>query len=101
MQGVSVAGAFREKTSVDNTAAVRDSFSVDRVVYNEHNWGRYIRMGDWKLVSLTSDTTWQLYDLAHDGSELVNLAARYPDTVRKMDRLWQVWARQNKVLPRP
>ncbi len=90
MQGVSVVPVLKGKTTLQQP-----------VVYNEHSRGRSVKMGNWKLVSLTSDTTWQLFNLGDDGTETVNLAQQYPDTVRVMADLWQIWARQNKVLPKP
>jgi arylsulfatase len=71
------------------------------ILFNEHHNGRSVRMGEWKLVSSDADSTWELYDMKHDGSEIKNLAARYPRKVRQMDSLWQRWALENKVFPRP
>ncbi|HEY4107660.1 sulfatase-like hydrolase/transferase [Puia sp.] len=74
---------------------------TQRVVFNEHHNGRSVRKGRWKLVSANADTAWELYDLSRDGTEEHNLVHQFPDTVRLLDNLWQQWARDNKVLPRP
>lgn len=71
------------------------------VLYWEHLGARAIRQGDWKLVSVGLKKPWELYDLSRDRSELNDLAAKYPEKVRELDRMWTKWANQNKVLPRP
>lgn len=49
-----------------------------------------LRIGDWKLVAtLAAPEAWQLYDLAHDRSETVDLAGSQPDRVRQMAARWQ------------
>ena len=35
---------------------------------------------------------WELYDLAHDRSELADVAARHPDVVADLAHDWQAWA---------
>ncbi|TLD72706.1 sulfatase [Phragmitibacter flavus] len=49
-----------------------------------------MRSGDWKLIRDGGE--WELYDLARDIGELNNLAAREPDRVRQMSRLWEEWS---------
>ncbi|GAA4394651.1 arylsulfatase [Nibrella viscosa] len=70
-------------------------------VFNEHFGARYARSGNWKLVSTSRDTTWRLYNLATDGSETQDLAARYPDKVRELTSRWRTWAHTHQVFPRP
>ncbi|MDQ3277998.1 MAG: arylsulfatase [Bacteroidota bacterium] len=69
------------------------------VLFNEHFWGRYVRSGDWKLVSRNGEP-WQLFRIQEDETELNNLATKHPDVVQKMEKMWQEWAKENKVLPR-
>ena len=90
MQGVSLAPVLKAKP-----------WKGHDLLFNEHHNGRSVRMGDWKLVSSNADSTWELYDLKHDASELQNLAGQYPGKVQQMDSLWQRWAVANKVLPKP
>jgi arylsulfatase len=47
-------------------------------------------MGDWKLVSAhDNQDVWELYHLANDRSETIDLAAAFPERVRRMSAVWQ------------
>ena len=35
---------------------------------------------------------WELYELDADRTEMVNLAARHPERVEAMARMWKDWA---------
>ena len=70
-------------------------------LYNEHFRARYIRDGDWKLVSLSSDTTWRLYKIDEDETELNDLSDRYPAVVKKLAAQWREWALTHQVFPKP
>lgn len=51
-----------------------------------------VRLGDWKLLRHgrgTADGDWELYDLAHDLSEVKNLAAAEPQRREALLRVWQ------------
>ncbi|HXG11806.1 MAG TPA: sulfatase-like hydrolase/transferase, partial [Gemmataceae bacterium] len=59
-------------------------------LFFSHSGNRAIRMGNWKLVASGAEKdSWQLYDLATDRAETVNLAARYPERVRQMEARWK------------
>lgn len=58
----------------------------------EHEGGRAVRQGDWKLVSQYPENKWQLFDLKNDRSEQNDLAAQYPDKVTTLAKLYQQWA---------
>jgi arylsulfatase len=69
-------------------AFCRDA-SIDReYLYFNHDGHYALRMGDWKLVSI-SDEQWELYDLSRDRCEQVNLASSEPDRVRRMGARWK------------
>jgi len=71
-------------------------------LFNEHFGARYAREGDWKIVSRAgSDSVWRLFDLSKDGSETIDLAAKYPEKVRRLDSLWREWANTHYVYPKP
>jgi arylsulfatase len=53
--------------------------------------GRAIRMGSWKLVRPRDDRPWQLYNLATDTGETVDLAESHPDRVETMVRQYDRW----------
>lgn len=87
--GVSLVPAFKGHVVAGHTE-----------LFNEHFQARYVREGDWKLVS-TNDRNWHLFNLAEDRSETNDLKAQYPDKVKAMDSLWQQWANTHKVFPKP
>ena len=70
-------------------------------LFNEHFGARYARSGNWKLVSLSNDTTWHLYDLSKDKSEVNDLANKNPKKVEELKLLWKTWANSNQVFPKP
>ena len=53
---------------------------------------RAVRVGSWKLVSPKTGP-WELYDLAADRTELNNLAARDPERVQAMTKIFEDWRR--------
>ena len=53
-----------------------------------HEGNRAVRVGDWKLVAAKGDP-WELYDLRTDRAEQINLAAKMPDKVKELERVWQ------------
>jgi len=50
-------------------------------------------MGDWKLSANGSGkkepAKWELYNLKTDRSEMNDLALKYPDKVKELDRRWE------------
>lgn len=71
------------------------------VLYNEHEGARYVRTNDWKLVTLDVSKPWELYRINDDRTETRDVAAEHPEVVKELDSLWNDWARNNKVLPKP
>jgi len=90
MQGHSLVSTFSGKLATDN-----------RALYNEHYGARYVRYKDWKLVSLSTDSTWHLYYIKGDATELKDLSAKYPEKVKQLKLMWNDRAIRNKVLPKP
>ena len=78
-----------------------DNEPVEReAIYWEHEGNRAVRRGDWKLVAF-HEGPWELYHLARDRTETVDLSAKHPETVRRLSAMWEAWARRAQVLPRP
>lgn len=73
---------------------------VHNALYNEHFRARYIRDDEWKMVSLSNDTTWHLYHINEDQSEINDLAAQHPDVVKTLADRWRVWANTHNVFPK-
>ena len=70
----------------------KDSWDDERTMYWEHENGKAVRKGNWRLTALANGG-WQLFDLALDLSETNNVAAEYPDKVRELKSLWNAWAK--------
>lgn len=88
MEGTSLAPAFTDKDFARGP------------IYWEHEGNRAVREGDWKLVSRHKGG-WELYDLAGDRTETVDLAAREPDRVARMSAMYEAWAERCGVEPWP
>ena len=52
---------------------------------------RGLRDGDWKLVSFKGQA-WELYNLAEDRTERINLAEKHPDIVERLSAQWHEMA---------
>lgn len=86
------------------SAPANDPTLATRVVAGELFGGRYVRDGQWKLVSVTTpfaDNRWELYDLSQDQAEMHNLAAQHPDVVRRLSSAWDDYARRSGVIFAP
>jgi len=59
-----------------------------------HDGHRAVRQGDWKLVAAKGEP-WELYHLAHNRTELHDVAAAEPDRVKTLDQAWQTIAAEN------
>ena len=70
----------------------QERWNDERVMYWEHENGKAIRKGNWRLTALAGGE-WQLFDLEHDLSETTNLAEERPEKVREMKELWNIWAK--------
>jgi arylsulfatase len=73
--------------------ALSPTFNDDRSIDRECLWwlhenNRAVRKGDWKLVAARGEP-WQLYNLANDRAENVDLAAKHPEKTKEMIDLWQ------------
>jgi len=70
-------------------AWTRDGSVSREFLFFHHEGNRALRMGYWKLVSAREDgNIWQLFDLAKDRGEQVDLAPQHPALVRSMAAKW-------------
>ena len=67
--------------------------SIHDTLYWEHEGGRAVRTGDWKVSSL-KNKPWELFNLAEDRTESNDLSAKYPEKVKQMDEIWQSWLKR-------
>lgn len=62
---------------------------------------RALRQGDWKLrweVKPLGTSAWELFNLATDPAERVDLASTYPQRVESMLKLWDEYVAKNNVI---
>ena len=91
--------------SLRATFADPNSPSPRNTQYFELWGGRSIIHDGWKAVGIHTPgkdfegDRWELYDLAEDFSESVNLASRHPEKLEEMKRLWWSEAAKNGALP--
>ncbi|MFB6342754.1 arylsulfatase [Saccharicrinis sp. FJH62] len=68
-----------------NTETLHDT------MYWEHEGGRAIRTGDWKMASLPGQQ-WELFNISLDHTETNNLALEFPERVKELNAAWGKWA---------
>lgn len=90
--GNSIKPLCNEARSFVSLLQDKNSWDDERTMYWEHENGKAIRKGNWRLTALANGG-WQLFDLEHDLSETNNVAAEYPEKVREMKSLWNTWAK--------
>ena len=69
------------------------AFASDKKIRRDNLWwlhegNKAIRVGDWKLVAAEGEP-WELYDLKTDRAEQHNLAAKFLDKVKELEKAWQ------------
>lgn len=79
-------------------ACIDPDWERERPLFWEHQGNRAVRMGHWKLVS-KHPGDWELYDMAEDRTELVDLARGNRPHVEEMARAYDEWAERVGVLP--
>lgn len=108
-----VAGASMPATFADHTPHPLQGVSLlpvlegrtelaPRALFGEHEGGRSVISADgWKLIKDRGETDWHLYDLNTDQTELNDRIAEQPERAEQMRAMWDVWAKENEVLPKP
>jgi len=72
----------------------------DWLFWEQYN-NKAVRHGDWKAVQpAEKGAPWELYDLAHDYTELHDLSSSAPTRLATMTAAWQRWAESHQVLPK-
>ncbi|MFV0390909.1 MAG: sulfatase-like hydrolase/transferase [Paludibacteraceae bacterium] len=70
-----------------------ESSDESRILFWEHENGKAVRDGNWKLVALRN-AGWQLFNLAEDLSETNNVAVENPEIVKDLKAKWNEWAKK-------
>jgi arylsulfatase len=65
--------------------------SIHDTLFWEHEGGRAIRIGDWKMAALKSHK-WELFNIEKDHTETNDLSGEHPEQVEEMNAVWEKWA---------
>jgi arylsulfatase A-like enzyme len=81
--------------NVWETIAFNKASPRDEIVYNVEPFRAAVRQGDWKLIWRTMlPSSVELYNLAEDPSESVNLADKHPEKIAELQRRIEALAKQ-------
>ncbi len=76
-------------------------------IFIEHETNASVRDGEWKLVGSkvsmlegTQTQNWELYHIANDPAETIDLAAKNPEIATRLAQQWEEWANRVHVYPR-
>jgi arylsulfatase len=61
-------------------------------IYWEHERGKAIRTGDWKMSAMPGKN-WELFNIEKDHTETNDLSSQYPEKVAQMNGAWEIWAK--------
>lgn len=67
--------------------------STNDTLFWEHEGGRAARLHNWKIAAL-KNREWELFNLAEDRTETRNLASKYPEKVKQLNDLWEIWTKR-------
>lgn len=79
-------GVDIRETLLEGKAVDHDHFYWE---FHEGGFAQAVRQGDWKLVRQKPKFEMELFRLSEDPRELKNLAAQYPDVVKRMSLLFK------------
>ncbi|HBE67404.1 MAG TPA: arylsulfatase [Planctomycetaceae bacterium] len=94
----------REITPLEGTSllpALKGGELPDRTLGFDHQAAHAIRQGDWKAVygkRMPERLQWELYNLADDRCEMINLAEAEPERLNQMIADWNRWATRVGVI---
>lgn len=68
------------------------SWNDERTLFWEHEGGRAVRIGNWRLTAKCDGGSWQLFNLANDLSETTDVSAANPAKVTELKQAYRAWA---------
>lgn len=78
-------------------AILRGKTEREKPIFWEWQHGRAVREGKWKLVKQGFDSPWALFDMEKDPSETVDLASKNPETVGRMNKMFEDWKKRVSI----
>jgi arylsulfatase A-like enzyme len=60
---------------------------------------RATRVDDWKLVAMGAKGQWELYNIARDREETMDLSTIHPDVAKDLREQWTAYAHRANVFP--
>lgn len=69
-----------------------ESTTIHDTIYWEHERGKAIRTGDWKMSAMP-EKNWELFNIEKDHTETNDLSSQYPEKVAQMNEAWEIWAK--------
>ncbi len=78
---------------------IKGDETQSRTLYFEHETSCAIIEGDWKLVSNSGDTTWELIDLSTDPFETTDVQSSNSAVKTELEAKWKQWAEETNVYP--
>ena len=67
---------------------MEETASIHDTLFWEHQGGRAIRIGEWKMSSLPNKP-WELFHITEDYTETRDLSSKYPEKVKEMNAAWE------------
>lgn len=61
--------------------------SIHNSLFWEHEGGKALRMGDWKISALIKGD-WELFNMAKDRTETTDLSSEHPEKLEEMIEVW-------------
>jgi len=77
---------------------------ADEAISFELHGQRTVVRGDWKLLSMPAPIgtgSWQLFDLASDPAERLDVSGQHPEIVAQLSNEWDSYATQTQVIVAP
>ncbi|MCC9641806.1 arylsulfatase [Rhodopirellula sp. JC740] len=94
----------RSITPMEGTSllpAMKGESLPERTIGFDHQAAHAVRQGDWKAVyskRMPHELKWELYNLAEDRCEMIDLAETEPERLKQMTADWNHWARRVGVI---
>lgn len=100
LAGVAVPADNPTLEGISLLPALRGDHPARPALYWEHEGNRAVRADEWKLVAKHRGP-WELYRIQQDRVEATNLAADHQDVVKKLEGMYDEWAKRCGVKPWP